>query len=129
MPTKPEGVYHDGHGKWYVKVTIGPDPLTGRRALTRRGFRTAADAGRARREMLALRAAMYLHGRRCRGRSDADIGLTSTGEHQPPAQEWLRCAWGLAHGPKLVCLGCRSVRHAAGRGTVSILPRSEVGGL
>ncbi|HET9061575.1 MAG TPA: Arm DNA-binding domain-containing protein, partial [Acidimicrobiales bacterium] len=53
MPTKPEGVYQDGHGEWYVKVTIGRDPLTGRRAqLTRRGFRTAAEAGRARREML-----------------------------------------------------------------------------
>lgn len=53
MPIKPEGVYQDVHGKWYVKVTIGRDPLTGQRAqLTRRGFRTAADAGRARREML-----------------------------------------------------------------------------
>lgn len=50
MPVKPEGVYQDGHGKWYVKVTIGRDPLTGRRTqVTKRGFRTAAEAGRPRR--------------------------------------------------------------------------------
>jgi hypothetical protein len=61
VPTKPEGVYQDGHAKWYIKVTIGRDPLTGRRAqLTRRGFRTAADAGRARREMLDQVARRHL---------------------------------------------------------------------
>ncbi len=53
MPVKPEGVYQDGRGKWYVKVTVGRDPLTGRRAqVTKRGFRTAAEAARARRELL-----------------------------------------------------------------------------
>lgn len=46
MPTRPEGVHKDGTGGWYVKVTIGRNPLTGRRAqITRRGFK---DAGRAR---------------------------------------------------------------------------------
>ena len=54
MPSKPEGVYKDGRGGWYVKVTVGRDPLTGRRAqITRRGFKTAADAGRARRDLVA----------------------------------------------------------------------------
>ncbi len=54
MPTRPEGVYKDGKGGWYVKVTLGRDPLTGRRAqITRRGFKTAAEAGKARRELLA----------------------------------------------------------------------------
>lgn len=53
MPANPEGVYQDGHGKWYVKVTVGRDPLTGRGAqVTKRGFRTACEAGRARRELL-----------------------------------------------------------------------------
>jgi hypothetical protein len=54
VPTRPEGVYPDGKGGWYVKVTLGTDPLTGRRGqITRRGFRTAAEAARARRELLA----------------------------------------------------------------------------
>lgn len=53
MPTRPEGVYQDGKGGWYLKVTLGRDPLTGQRAqITKRGFRTAAEAGRARRELL-----------------------------------------------------------------------------
>jgi integrase len=53
VPAKPEGVYQDGHGGWYVKVSLGRDPLTGRREqITRRGFRTATEAGRARRELL-----------------------------------------------------------------------------
>ena len=53
MPAKPQGVYSDGHGGWYVKVNIGQDNLTGRRVqVTRRGFQTAADAGRARRDLL-----------------------------------------------------------------------------
>lgn len=53
MPTKPEGVYPDGKGGWYLKVNIGRDPISGRREqLTRRGFATASEAGRARRELL-----------------------------------------------------------------------------
>jgi len=52
MPTRPEGVYQDSSG-WYFKVTVGRDALTGRREqITRRGFRTASEAGRARREVL-----------------------------------------------------------------------------
>ena len=53
MPVRPEGVYPDGKGGWYFKATIGHDPLTGRRAqVTKRGFRTATEAGRARKELL-----------------------------------------------------------------------------
>jgi Arm DNA-binding domain len=53
MPTKPEGVYQDGRGGWYLKVNVGRDPLTGRREqITKRSFRTAAEAGRERRELL-----------------------------------------------------------------------------
>jgi hypothetical protein len=53
MPAKPQGVYSDGHGGSYIKVTVGQDNLTGRRVqVTRRGFRTAAEAARARRELL-----------------------------------------------------------------------------
>jgi len=54
MPAKPSGVYSDGRGGWYFKTRLPPDPTTGRRVqITKRGFRTAADAGRARRELLA----------------------------------------------------------------------------
>jgi integrase len=54
MPAKPQGVYEDGRGGWYFKVTLGRDPLTGKRVqITQRGFRTAAQAGRARRDALA----------------------------------------------------------------------------
>jgi len=53
MPTKPEGVYHDGRGGWYLKVNVGRDPLTGKREqITKRGFRTATEAGPERREIL-----------------------------------------------------------------------------
>ncbi|HMK97520.1 MAG TPA: Arm DNA-binding domain-containing protein, partial [Acidimicrobiales bacterium] len=53
MPTKPQGVYPDGRGGWYIKVDLGLDPLTLRRSqVTRRGFRTAAEAAQARRELL-----------------------------------------------------------------------------
>lgn len=53
MPVRPEGVYPDGRGKWYIKATIGHDALTGKRIqVTKRGYRSAADAGRARREFL-----------------------------------------------------------------------------
>jgi integrase len=54
MPTKPNGVYRDEHGGWYFKVTIGTDPITGKRSqITKRGFRSATDAGSARREVLS----------------------------------------------------------------------------
>ncbi len=54
MPAKPEGVYADGSGGWYFKVTLGRDALTGRRdQVTRRGFRTASEAARARRQVVA----------------------------------------------------------------------------
>jgi hypothetical protein len=47
--------YQDGRGGWYVKVSLGRDPLTGRREqITRRGFRAATEAGKARRELHAL---------------------------------------------------------------------------
>ena len=52
MP-KYEGVYRAATGSWYFKVTLGRDPVTGkRRQLTKRGFRSAADAARARRDAL-----------------------------------------------------------------------------
>jgi integrase len=54
VPVKPEGVYSDKRGQWYFKVSLGKDPLTGRREqLTRRGFRTATEAGKARHEVLS----------------------------------------------------------------------------
>lgn len=54
MPTKPQGVYADGRGGWYFKLTLGADPLTGKRVqITKRGYRTAAEANRDRRELLA----------------------------------------------------------------------------
>ena len=35
---------------WYFKVTLGSDPLTGKRVqITKRGYRTASAAGRERR--------------------------------------------------------------------------------
>jgi integrase len=47
-------VYQDSRGKWYFKVTVGQDPLTGKRdQVTRRGFATMAEAARERREVLA----------------------------------------------------------------------------
>jgi integrase len=53
MPARPEGVYADGKSGWYFKATVGRDPLTGKRAqVTKRGFRTAAEAARARKELL-----------------------------------------------------------------------------
>lgn len=52
MP-KFEGVYRAGNGSWYFKASLGRDPLTGKRIqLTKRGFVTASDAARARREAL-----------------------------------------------------------------------------
>lgn len=39
MAAKPQGVYEDGRGRWYLKVTLGRDPLTGKRVqITQRGF-------------------------------------------------------------------------------------------
>lgn len=53
MPAKPEGVYADGRGGWYFKVTLGRYPLTAKRVqITKSGFRTATEAGRARRDVL-----------------------------------------------------------------------------
>ena len=53
MPARPQGVYQDKRGKWYFKVTVGHDPLTGKRdQITRRGFATMAEAARERREVL-----------------------------------------------------------------------------
>lgn len=52
---KTHGVYPDGHGGWYFKATLGTDPLTRKRVqITRRGFRSAAEATRARRDLLGL---------------------------------------------------------------------------
>jgi integrase len=52
MP-KYDGVYQDAKGRWYFKVWLGRDPLTGRQVqVTKRGFATAADASRARRKEL-----------------------------------------------------------------------------
>jgi integrase len=52
MP-KFDGVYQDAKGRWYYKVWLGRDPISGRQTqVTKRGFATAADAARARREML-----------------------------------------------------------------------------
>ncbi len=51
MP-KVEGVYQDAKGGWYFKATLGRDPLTGRRVqITKRGFKTAMAASKARREL------------------------------------------------------------------------------
>lgn len=49
---KVTGVYQDQKGLWYFKVRTHKDPLTGKWVqVTRRGFRTAADAAKARREL------------------------------------------------------------------------------
>jgi len=54
VPARPQGVYPDGRGGWYLKATVGHDPLTGKRTqITKRGYRTVAEAGRARRELQA----------------------------------------------------------------------------
>jgi integrase len=46
-------VYSDGHGSWYFKVSLGRDPLSGRHVqVTKRGYRSATEAGRARQELL-----------------------------------------------------------------------------
>lgn len=46
--------YEDGKGGWYFKISLGRDPLTGQRyQVTKRGFRTAGEAARARKAVLA----------------------------------------------------------------------------
>ncbi|MDH4076940.1 MAG: site-specific integrase [Acidimicrobiia bacterium] len=51
MP-KASDVYRAGNGTWYFKLRVGRDPLTGAwKQVTRRGFRTAADASEARRHL------------------------------------------------------------------------------
>ena len=51
---RPKASHEDGRDRWFFKVTPGRDPLTGKRVqITQRGFRTAAEAGRARREVMA----------------------------------------------------------------------------
>ena len=53
MPARPQGVYPDGRGGWYFKVTLGADPLTGKRVqITKRGYRTARDANRERQDLM-----------------------------------------------------------------------------
>ena len=53
MPARPEGVYADSRGQWYFKVSLGKDGLTGRREqITRRGYATASEAAKARRELI-----------------------------------------------------------------------------
>ncbi len=52
MP-KAAGVYKAKNGTWYFKVSAGLDPVTGKyRQITRRGFRSAGDARRAREQLL-----------------------------------------------------------------------------
>ncbi|MBL8777539.1 MAG: site-specific integrase [Acidimicrobiales bacterium] len=52
MP-KLQGVYRADNGSWYFKATLGRDPLSGKRLqVTKRGFPTATDASRARRDLL-----------------------------------------------------------------------------
>lgn len=53
MPKKSPGVYSAGSGRWYIKYDVGCDPVTGRRQqATKRGFSSAADAAKARRELV-----------------------------------------------------------------------------
>jgi hypothetical protein len=54
MEARPEGAYSDGRGGWYLKATLGRDPVTGKHLqVTKRGFRTAAEAADARERLLA----------------------------------------------------------------------------
>jgi integrase len=49
---KFDGVYQEAKGRWYFKVWLGRDPISGRQnQITKRGFRTASDAARARRDV------------------------------------------------------------------------------
>ncbi len=50
---KFDGVYQDAKGRWYFKIWLGRDPISGRQSqVTKRGFATASDAARARRDLL-----------------------------------------------------------------------------
>ena len=85
MPSRPEGVYKDGNGGWYVKVTLGRDPLIGRRTqITRRGFKTAAEAGKARRELLAQAGYRF------------EVQVSSVPESRGPGEDAIRFATRLA---------------------------------
>jgi integrase len=62
MP-KVRGVYQDAKGSWYFKVRTSKDPATGKwQQVTRRGFPTAADAGRAREALVSEAAAQTSQG-------------------------------------------------------------------
>ncbi len=51
---KYPGVYQDGRGKWYFKLVLPRDPVSGqRKQITRRGFAKAKEASDARIELLA----------------------------------------------------------------------------
>jgi integrase len=53
-PKKAPGVYQDGRGSWYIKFDVGRDPITGKREqVTKRGFSSASEAAKARREFLS----------------------------------------------------------------------------
>ena len=53
MPARPEGVYADNRGQWYFKVSLGKDAVSGRREqITRRGYSTASEAAKARRDLI-----------------------------------------------------------------------------
>ena len=76
MAARFEGVYPDGRGGWYFKVSLGREPLSGRRVqVTRRGFRTAAEAGRARRDMTGRRGRMAAGRPARRGDESVRAGL------------------------------------------------------
>jgi integrase len=50
---KSPGVYADGRGGWYIKYDVGRDPISGKREqVTKRGFRSAAEAAKARRDLM-----------------------------------------------------------------------------
>ncbi|MFT7602386.1 MAG: integrase [Acidimicrobiales bacterium] len=62
MP-KVRGVYQDSKGSWYFKVRTDKDPLTGKwQQVTRRGFSTAAAAGREREALVSEAAKQSTQG-------------------------------------------------------------------
>ena len=87
MPARPPGVYQDSRGKWYFKVTVGQDPLTGKRdQVTRRGFATMAEASKERREVLNQIDRGQLARRRPVSRSTSSSISTST--EWTPTRTW-----------------------------------------
>ncbi|MHB1598159.1 MAG: Arm DNA-binding domain-containing protein [Acidimicrobiales bacterium] len=53
-PRRPKVSTPTRRGPWYLKVTLGRDPLTGKREqITRKGFRTATEAAKVAAERLA----------------------------------------------------------------------------